>query len=274
MNDNLSQAPNNTVPVEEPNEDILVKKVKKQKVLIISLFVLLILLICGIVYVVGFTNIFEDSDEYVTQETPISQEADEEPEETFSEGIVIETDSGEEIYLNNLPNSIEDTEYVLVSTGETKQVWEDNSEGYASTSYIIEYYHNSQDLFGDSNSETVVVDGETYVYVSKTDGEDAYGSGMGTVYNRESSKDINGYPAYELISYYNSPIDEDTSSSGDFYGVDNVSLTGISCAFKLSEISPELDGAILFTIASAAESYACEELGPDFEIEIKYPEGL
>ena len=255
-------------PVKGSKENTLLEAFKKRKVLIIILIILLLIFVAVGIYVFSMSKPIEETEEEQA-ELPFPQSRVQVDAEARSIGI--ETDEGKKIVLKNVPNSIDDTEYVLVNTDEESIVFQDNYEGYGSTTYLVEYYMDSEDLFGDGSLETVVVDEDTYVYLSKSDGEDSDGSGVGRVYNREADEVVNDYPAYQLINYYNPSSGPSDSSSGDFKGLDQSTWLGSNCAFKLKDIADDLKGAIVFIVADSGASNACEVLGPEFEISVEDP---
>lgn len=266
----------NTPPVQEgevkKEEPIQEEKKPKSKVwLIIVLAVLffVILLIVAIVFLIKplFSDILTPTEvsEVFEEYEPDVQE---DPSESNVGLIVVDLEDGRELVLYNVPTVFEDQGYELISDDEDRKAWMDNNEGYGSTSYLVTYYSDSS--FGSDDLETVTVDGTTYEYLQKTDGIDADGAGTGVVWSTENIVNVNGYPAYEVISYYNPMIDDDTPSTGDFEGVDNSSGVKISCLFDLSKIFDDVDGYVEFGEISAFEGInTCEYFTTDFSMSVE-----
>lgn len=266
----------NTPPVQEgevkKEEPIQEEKKPKSKVwLIIVLAVLffVILLIVAIVFLIKplFSDILtptEVSEVFEEYEPDVQDD----PSESNVGLIVVDLEDGRELVLYNVPTVFEDQGYELISDDEDRKAWMDNNEGYGSTSYLVTYYSDSS--FGSDDLETVTVDGTTYEYLQKTDGIDADGAGTGVVWSTENIVNVNGYPAYEVISYYNPMIDDDTPSTGDFEGVDNSSGVKISCLFDLSKIFDDVDGYVEFGEISAFEGInTCEYFTTDFSMSVE-----
>ncbi|KUK77335.1 MAG: hypothetical protein XD93_0397 [candidate division WS6 bacterium 34_10] len=266
----------NTPPVQEgevkKEEPIQEEKKPKSKVwLIIVLAVLffVILLIVAIVFLIKplFSDILTPTEVSKVFEE-YEPDVQEDPSESNVGLIVVDLEDGRELVLYNVPTVFEDQGYELISDDEDRKAWMDNNEGYGSTSYLVTYYSDSS--FGSDDLETVTVDGTTYEYLQKTDGIDADGAGTGVVWSTENIVNVNGYPAYEVISYYNPMIDDDTPSTGDFEGVDNSSGVKISCLFDLSKIFDDVDGYVEFGEISAFEGInTCEYFTTDFSMSVE-----
>jgi hypothetical protein len=275
MEENNPVVPN-TPPIQEgevkKEQPIQEEKKPKSKVWLIVILAVLffvILIIVAIVFLIKplFSDILSPTEvsEVFEEYEPDIQE---EPSESNVGLIVVDLEDGRELVLSNVPTVYEDQGYDLISDEEDRKAWMDNGEGYGSTSYLVTYYSDSS--FGGDDLETVTVDGTTYEYLQKTDGIDADGAGTGVVWSPESTVDVNGYPAYEVISYYNPIIDEDTPSTGDFEGVDNSSGVKISCLFDLSKIFDDVDGYIEFGEISASEGInTCEYFTTDFSMSVE-----
>jgi len=257
------------IKMEEPKQEEKKSKTKVWLIVVIAVLFLVILLVVAIVFLIKplFSDILSPTEvsEVFEEYEPDVQE---EPSESNVGLIVVELEDGRELVLSNVPTVFDDQGYELISEDENRKVWMDNNEGYGSTSYLVTYYTESS--FGGEDLETVTVDGTTYEYLQKTDGIDADGAGIGVVWSQESTVDVNGYPAYEVISYYNPMIDEETPSTGDFEGIDNSSGVKISCLFDLSKIFDNVEGFIEFGEVSAFEGInTCEYFTTDFSMRVE-----
>jgi hypothetical protein len=183
--------------------------------------------------------------------------------------IVIDLDNQKQLFIKNPPYSVEGSRYRLQSDTGNIVIWSDNSENTGSTKSFFTYYANPEGYFDTTTPETETVNGITYEYVSKTDGADADGSGIGVVIDRTNPVTVNNYKIYNVISYYN-PVGEE-SSSGDFLGLDNVSGIKMSCLLELNQIDPQVNGLLEYSTSSATEGYqSCDTyFDNDFSIEIR-----
>jgi hypothetical protein len=183
--------------------------------------------------------------------------------------IVIDLDNQKQLLIKNPPYSVEESRYVIESDTGNIVIWSDNSENIGSIKSFFTYYANSQEYFDTTTPEIETVNSITYEYVSKTDGEDADGSGIGIVIDRTNPVTVNNYKIYNVISYYN-PAGEEPSTA-DFLGLDNVSGIKVSCLFELNQIDPQVDALLEYSTSSAIGGYqSCDTyFDDDFSIEIR-----
>jgi hypothetical protein len=273
MEQNSNLSPDSSIVVEEKEQASKAHESESKKgFLIILSFLFLLLVTLLVVYFVFKKQEIENPVSQNVQE--IEETEDVIQEKLVPDQVVIYVGEGRDLVISGLPLFPSDSEigYQLVSEGGGIKIWEDNSEGVASTSDVLEYYENEEAFFGSEPLESVTVDGETYVYHTKVHGEENDGTGIGSVINMGLTTDINGYEAYELIYYYNpAPEREDLSSPGDFYGLERYEGgMKVFCLFELKQIDESLDGFILLKCINASSSYnVCKTLGSEFSIIVR-----
>ncbi|MDY0097039.1 MAG: hypothetical protein RBS01_01670 [Candidatus Dojkabacteria bacterium] len=132
---------------------------------------------------------------------------------------------------------VEDTDYLM---------WEDNGNNYGSTSYMLNYFKDKDEMgkfFAQSTIapvlEDTVIKGITYQYVVKEDGaEDSQRpNGMGLAYIWEPKVKVKEYEASRIVSYYN------PSLSSDLVEESNITTYAV---LNLSEILEDVEGYLVF----------------------------
>jgi hypothetical protein len=247
-------------------KDIPIKQ-KKRKVLLTVLLVILSILLLSTAGYIIYTNFLNQPEKPQEEEKP--QEVEESNDRYYQGEVVIEL-GDKELVLSNVEVFFEEDRYRLVKNLEDSKVLINNAQRYASTIYRIDYYSNIRDVLPlDDNRETVTIDRITYEYIRKVDGNEEYNAGHGTVIDPDDMADVNGYEAYQLISYYNTPLGGNFTD-GEFRGLEESSIGNISCLFDLNKIYPEIQGAIEISIGSADEGLnACNLLGSDFKFTLR-----
>jgi hypothetical protein len=240
---------------------------KKRKVLLTVLLIILSILLLSTAGYIIYTNFLNQREQ--TQEEEKPQEVEKRNDRYYQGEVVIEL-GDEELVLSNVEVLSEDDEYRLVKDLEDSKVLTNNAPRYASTIYRIEYYSDITDILpNDEERETVTVEGITYEYLRKIQGDGEYTAGHGTVIDPDDMANVNGYEAYKLISYYNVPLGGNITS-GEFRGLENSSVSNISCLFDLNKLDLDVQGGIEISIGSAVEGLnGCYLLGSNFDITVR-----
>lgn len=182
--------------------------------------------------------------------------------------VVVYLDNFKEILIENPPIGNKENGYKLGRTVQDGETWEEDIDGVGSTKYYVRYYKNYKDFFGERLLGTVNVDGKTYEYISKVDGNEKTGSGSGSVWSKEDTVDANGYKGYRIIGYYNPMESETEPSTGDFRGIDNSSGKYISTAIVLEEIFSGVSGVLEFGYFASGDS-DCTTFPADFQLVLR-----
>lgn len=249
-------------------------KEKKSKAfpIIVSILLVFILAVGG--YYV-YTNYIKEQEPIAPGTTP-----EEVPDLGFGD-MFIELDNGKVIYVKVPTSDCDTTNYEITERdGKTMTIWEDNQEGFCSSSNLLQYFVDEEAMtqFYSDNQATYPLEKYTennvvYEYIFKSDYEQGDTALSGVVYQKEPTVSVKEYEAFRILSYtkHFPEVDDEGEVIGNIIGGSTIKTL---CVFDLSNIVENGEGYIVFSGVSdvGSEINYCNVLNDSEYFEIKLAE--
>ena len=214
---------------------------KQNKAFLIIVSILLVLIACVGAYYVYTQYVAKEE---VEEEQEQEQEEEEETTKDLDDVEIVLNDKSK-IYVKMGNSGCDDTGFVQVHNSEYS-IWEDNQNGFCSSSYIIGYFP-SKDIMSKYYVSTtqapslqkITVAGTEYEYIKKVNGiKEQDGVGMGIAYKWEPEITVKEYKASSIVSYYNPyELSSDLKDS---------SIVTTYCLLDLSKLFDGVEGYLVF----------------------------
>ncbi len=181
-------------------------------------------------------------------------ESNEEKVENTPDEVSIKLVDGKELVVNIENSECDNTGFQIIEHNEKMTRYADNQNMYCSSWYELEYFvdENAMTNYYSKGTakyplEAEIIEGVTYTYIAKYEGETEDDWGYGLAYQWFPVTKVKGYEASKIVSYENRLYREANIKEG--------ALKTNLCVFNLNKVDNKLSGYLVF---SGAASYGSE----------------